>query len=59
MPQKHVAYYLKPKSHQQVKDLSESTARRYDDLLTRHRLSYLNSGRSSGKKDESDQVVSL
>ncbi|MEW8689343.1 MAG: AAA family ATPase [Candidatus Thiodiazotropha sp.] len=48
MPMEHAAY-AKPDYRQQKKNLTPSTAPRHDDLLSRHRLSYLSGGGGSGK----------
>jgi len=50
MPQEHAAYLAKPEYiSTNAKGLLPSTAPRYDDPLTRYRLSYLNGGGGSGK----------
>ena len=49
MPQEHAAYLTQPEYKATKKDLPLSTALRHDDPLSRHRLSYLNGGRGSGK----------
>ncbi|MEW8689302.1 MAG: hypothetical protein AB2556_26060 [Candidatus Thiodiazotropha sp.] len=49
MPMEHAPYLVKPDNIKNEKDLTPSTAPRHDDPLSRHRLSYLNGGRGSGK----------
>ena len=49
MPQEHAAYFAEPDYFATTKDLTPSIAPRHDDPLSRHRLSYLNGGRGSGK----------
>ena len=49
MPMKHAAYLAKPDYIATKKDLTPSTMPHHDDPLSRHRLSYLNSGGGSGK----------
>ncbi|MEW8689050.1 MAG: AAA family ATPase [Candidatus Thiodiazotropha sp.] len=48
MPMEHAAY-AKPDYRTTKKNLTPSTARRHEDPLSRHRLSYLNGGGGSGK----------
>ena len=48
MPVEHAAYLAKPNYIVNTKkDLSPSTAPRHDDPLSRHRLSYLSSGKTT------------
>ena len=49
MPMEHAAYLAKPDYISSTRTLPPSTAPRYDDPLSRHRLSFLNGGGGSGK----------
>lgn len=49
MPQESAAYFAKLDSKAIKKDLTPSTTPHHDDLLSRHRLSYLNGGGGRGK----------
>ncbi|MEW8688745.1 MAG: hypothetical protein AB2556_23255, partial [Candidatus Thiodiazotropha sp.] len=49
MPQEHAAYLSEPAFMATKRDLPPSTAPRHNDPLSRHALSYLNGGGSSGQ----------